>query len=121
LSDLADFLRTGTRHEHLRQALGNRWLITTVLLKGLRVERSGAVSGDFEVFDLTRACLQVTRVEAIARASALRRTFPPFCCQKLAQFFAQDFFHHRSRGLANFGPQILMKALWPQWLGLGEV
>jgi hypothetical protein len=120
LSDLAHFLPTSAGNEHLHQAFGNLWLITTVWLKGLRVERCGAVSGDSEVFDRARACHQVTRVEPMARASALRRTFPPFCSQKLAQFFAHAFFHHRSPGLANLGPQILMKALWPQWLSFGD-
>src|SRR6266566_2746108 len=109
LSDIPHFMRTGTRNEHLRQAFGNLWLIATVLLKGLRVKLPGAVSRDIEVFDRASARHQVTRVEAIAIAFALRRAFSPCRSEKVAQFFTHDFFHHRSRCVANLCPQILMK------------
>src|SRR6266705_2841070 len=79
------------------------------------------VNPNIEVFDRASARHQVTRVEAIAIAFALRRAFSPCRSEKVAQFFTHDFFHHRSRCVANICPQILMKVLWPEWLRRDEV
>ena len=99
------------RDSHQRQAFGNLWLRATVLLKGLRVELPGAVSRYIEVFNWASARHQVTRVEPIAIAFALRRAFSPCRSEKLAQFFTHDCFHYRLHSTTDLFPQMLMKGL----------
>ena len=54
---------------------------------------------------------EITAVEAVAIAFALRGIFSPFGTQKATEFLAHDVFHHESGGVTNFGSQILLKGL----------
>ena len=102
---------TGTRDEHLRQSFGHLWLIALGVLKRLGVKRSFSISWHFELFDRASGRPQITRVDPVAIAFALGRTFFPCCAEKLAEFLTHDFFHHCPCGMTNLGSQLLMKVL----------
>src|SRR2546430_7975179 len=102
LRDFSHSMSTRPRDKHLGQAFGNLWLVTAGLLKGLRVKCSSAISRHGEVFDRSSWPHQVTRIEPIAIAFALRCSFSPGRSKEVAQFFAHDFFHHHSGGITNF-------------------
>src|SRR5258706_15391239 len=77
LGDFSDLVGAHSGHEHLHQPVGDAWFIATVAFKGLGVELTRAVSGDFDLLEPASRGRQIARVGAIAIAFALLTAFSP--------------------------------------------
>src|SRR6266699_163324 len=82
-SNLSDFMGARPTHKHLGQRFSNLRLIAVIALKHLAVKLPFSISGDLEIFNVSRRGYQIARVGTIAVSTAIGSAFSPGCSNTL--------------------------------------